>query len=153
MNKIDFCNKTQTILEGLRKDQEMTLEQMALTIGLSKKTLIQIEKNRSKLKWPEAVTFVSIFNEHDLVKSLFGDESVEIIQTIAIQKPPRRQFITLGGESWWRTLSVRNGFRIQQHKISKHLRILDNENYRVYFTYSKTDAIQQFDKYFCENNE
>ncbi len=153
MNKTDFCNKTQTILEDLRKDQGMTLEEMALTIGLSKKTLIQIEKQRSKLKWAEAVTFVSIFNEHNLVKSIFGDEVTEIIQAIAIQKPPRRQLKTMGGESWWNTMLEREGFRIQQHKISKHLRILDNEDYRVYFTYSKSDAIAQFKKYFGEDSE
>ena len=153
MNKTDFCKRTQTILEDLRKDQGMTLEQMALTIGLSKKTLIQIEKGRSNLKWAEAVTFVSIFNDHDLVKSLFGDETNEIIQTIAIQKSPKRQFKTMGGESWWKTISERDGYRSQHHKISKHLRILDNENYRVYFTYSKSDAIKQFSKYLGESNE
>ncbi len=153
MNKMEFCKKVQSILEDLRKDIGMTLEEMALTIGLSKKTLIQIEKERNLLKWPEAVTFTSIFNEHELVKSIFGDEVIDIIQTIAIQKPPRRQLKTLGGESWWKTLITKEGFRLQQHKISRHLRILDQENYRVYFTYSKSDAKNEFEKYFGDNNE
>mgnify|MGYP000867853285 CR=1 FL=1 len=96
---------------------------------------------------------ICIFNEHNLVKSIFGDEVTEIIQAIAIQKPPRRQLKTMGGESWWNTMLEREGFRIQQHKISKHLRILDNEDYRVYFTYSKSDAMAQFKKYFGEDSE
>ena len=125
---------------------------MAITIGLSKKTLIQIEKKRSKLKWPEAVTFVTIFNDNKLVKSLFGDEVIEIVQSISTQKPPRRQLKTMGGESWWNTLVEKEGFRIQQHKISKHLRILDKENYRVFFTYSKQDAFLQLEKYLGDRD-
>jgi len=64
MNKIEFCRIVQEKLELIRKDIGMTLEEMALTIGVSKKTLIQLEKNRSILKWPEAVTFVTIFNTY-----------------------------------------------------------------------------------------
>jgi len=150
---MEFCRNVQDILENLRKDVGMTLEEMALTIGLSKKTLIQIEKNRNLLKWPEAVTFVSIFHEEDLVKSVFGDEVLDIIQTIAIQKPPRRQLKTLGGESWWKNVLSKEGFRLQQHKISRHFRILDQENYRIYFTYSKTEAINEFEKYFGGHHE
>jgi len=153
VNKTEFCKMVQNILEDIRKNENMTLEEMALTIGLSKKTLIQIEKNRSLLKWPEAVTFVTIFNETELVKSIFGDEILDIIQSIAILKPPRRQLKTFGGESWWKTLIHKEGFRLQQHKISRHLRILDQENYRVYFTYSKSDAEKEFDKYFGGHNE
>jgi DNA-binding XRE family transcriptional regulator len=143
----------QDILEELRKKEHMTLEEMAYVIGLSKKTLIQIEKNRSKLKWPEAVTFISVFSDTDLVKSLFGDEVLDIVQSIAIQKPARRQLKTLGGESWWNTIESKEGWRLQQHKISRHFRILDQENYRIYFTYSKSDAVQEFTKYFGDPDE
>jgi len=153
MKKTDFCTKVQRILEDLRKDINMTQEEMAYTIGLSKKTLIQIEKERSLLKWAEAVTFVSIFSEHDIVKSVFGDEVTEIIQLIAIQKPSRRQLKTMGGESWWKTLITKEGFRIQQHKISRHFRILDQEDYRIFFTYSKSEVSTEFEKYFGDNHE
>ena len=153
MNKMEFCKQVQGILEDIRKERGMTLEEMALTIGLSKKTLIQIEKERSLLKWAEAVTFVSIFNEHDIVKSIFGDEVIDIVQSIAIQKPPRRQLKTLGGESWWKTIITKEGFRLQRHNISRHFRILDQENYRIYFSYSKSDALVEFEKYFGDLDE
>lgn len=153
MNKIEFCRNVQNILIDVRKSSGMTLDEMALTIGVSKKTLIQIEKKRNLLKWTEAVTFVSIFNRHEVVQSIFGDEVIEILQSIAIHKSPRRQLKTLGGEAWWKTMKSQDGFRLQQHKISRHYRVLDNENYRTYFTYSKTDAIKEFENYFGKNNE
>lgn len=153
MNKLGFCSMVQNILEDLRKAVNMTLDEMALTIGLSKKTLIQIEKGRNPLKWAEAVTFVSIFNEHDIVKSVFGDEANEIIQSIAIQKSPKRQLKTMGGESWWKSIASKEGFRLQQHKISRHFRILDKENYRVYFSYSKSESLEEFEKYFGNQHE
>ena len=152
MTKYDFCNSVQTILEALRKEVAMTLEEMAMTIGLSKKTLIQIEKKRTPLKWAEAVTTVIIFEDNELIKALFGDEVIDIIQSISIQKPTRRQLKTLGGESWWKMILAKDGFRLQQHKISRHFRILDPKDYRVYFTYHKHDATTEFNRYFGDSD-
>lgn len=37
---------------------------------------------------------------------------------------------TMGGKTWWNTIRSYNGWKLQQHKITKHCRILDPENYR-----------------------
>ena len=41
------------------------------------------------------------------------------------------KFPTMGGNVWWDTLVSRGGYRLQQHKITGHARILDSDNMRV----------------------
>ena len=153
MIKNEFCNIIQQNIEELRKDVGMTLEEMAQLIGISKKTLIQLEKKRVQLKWPEAVTVAIIYHDHQLIKAQFGDEILEIIQSVSLLKPAKRQLKTLGGESWWKKVESIHGFTLQQHKISKHFRILDQDKYRVYFSYSKSESLLEFKRYVGELNE
>ena len=40
-------------------------------------------------------------------------------------------FQTMGGNVWWNTLVSRGGYKLQQHKITGHARILDSNNMRV----------------------
>ncbi len=147
MNKREFCDLIQTIIKEVRVEYDFTQEQMAYTLGLSKKTLVQIEKSRSKLGWAEAVTFCTIFEDSEILIQNVGSESKEIIQVLSLQKQPIRHFITMGGEIWWKNKEEHNGFVVQQHKLSKHYRILDHENYRVYFSLSYKDTMEAFKKY------
>ena len=40
-------------------------------------------------------------------------------------------FQTMGGNVWWNTLASREGYKLQQHKITGHARILDSNNIRL----------------------
>ena len=40
-------------------------------------------------------------------------------------------FPTMGGNVWWDTLVSRGGYKLQQHKITGHARILDSNDIRV----------------------
>lgn len=45
---------------------------------------------------------------------------------------PNLQTKTLGGKVWWVTLKeMPDGKKVQQHIITKHIRILDHNNRRV----------------------
>jgi hypothetical protein len=37
---------------------------------------------------------------------------------------------TMGGDYWWHEIDEKNGWRIQQHKITGHYRVLDPEDRR-----------------------
>lgn len=153
MNKTIFCELIQTIIKDIRIEYGLTQENMANTIGISKKTLVQIEKNRINLKWTEAVTLISIFQDSSLLKEKLGSDSLEIIQALALQKVPRRQFSTLGGEVWWVDKLQENNYKIQKHKLSKHYRILDHHNFRVFFSLSYKDTLKRFKEYSLESND
>lgn len=43
---------------------------------------------------------------------------------------------TWGGKVWWKTISEKKGYRIQQNIFSRHYRLLDQENRRIYASFS-----------------
>ena len=153
MNKMVFCELVQTIIKDVRIEFGLTQENMANTIGISKKTLVQIEKDRINLKWAEAVTFISIFQDSHFLIDKLGSDSLEIIQALALQKTSKRQFITLGGEIWWDNKLQEDGYTIQKHKLSTHYRILDHDNFRVFFSFSYKDTLKVFEEYLGKTND
>ena len=147
MNKKELSAVIQKLVKDIRIEESFSQEVMADTIGISKKTYIQIEKNRILLKWAETVTICTIFENNKYIRNHFGEDIFEIIQVIAFQKIQNRQFATLGGNVWWNDLEVEEGIVLQQHKISKHYRILDKDKFRLYFTILKEDVYERFNGY------
>ena len=53
---------------------------------------------------------------------------------------------TLGGEIWWKTGRVKNGWRLQKNIVTKHYRILDILNRRHAWTLDRNTAFKAFDE-------
>ena len=51
MNRAEFIREMDTQLKLVRTEYGYTQEMMASILGLSKKTLVEIEKGRSSLGW------------------------------------------------------------------------------------------------------
>ena len=47
---------------------------MAAVLGISKKTLVEIEKGRSSLGWTGAAAFAAIFRESGILQAQFGGD-------------------------------------------------------------------------------
>jgi hypothetical protein len=46
---------------------------------------------------------------------------------------------TLGGKIWWKDVNQINGFKLQQNVISFHFRIIDEDDYRWYSSFDRTE--------------
>ena len=53
---------------------------------------------------------------------------------------------TWGGKVWWKTVQESNGYRIQQNLFSHHYRILDQENRRLFASFSLEDVSSVLDE-------
>lgn len=151
MNKEDVINLLSNKIKLIRADYEFTQEEMSNVIGVSKKSLVEIEKGRKMLSWPVAVTVCAIFSDSEIIKMTLGDEPVELISLIALGKSGMDKRKTLGGIVWWKELSKSDEFILQQNIISGHYRILDNKRRRWY---SSIDSVYINKKYkeLVENN-
>jgi DNA-binding XRE family transcriptional regulator len=126
----------------VRQEAGYTQDKMAEIIGLSKKTLVQIEKGRVKAGWSTVVTVCALFRELETVRHIFGNEPLEVLETVARDDIDNiRKERTLGGKVWWKELNRKNGFILQQNIISQHFRIIDREDYRVYSSFDEEAAI------------
>lgn len=131
MTKEQFIREMDRTVKLVRTEYAFTQEAMAKALGLSKKTLVEIEKGRSSLGWMGAVAFSSIFSGSQVLSGLLGGEADDLVLALAFEdlKPvyPR----TMGGKVWWRTVDTIGRFRIQQNILSQHYRALDEENGRI----------------------
>ena len=127
MKRDEFIKACDSNLKAVRTEFSFNQEKMAYVLGLSKKTLVEIEKGRSSLGWSGSVTLCSVFSESSVIRNLFQDPS-EVIRAIAFDgsEPAYRHANTT--RIWWHTISEKNGFVIEQNIVSQHYRLVAPDN-------------------------
>jgi DNA-binding XRE family transcriptional regulator len=134
MTRKTFIQEMDIHLKLVRTEYGYTQEMMAQVLGLSKKTLVEIEKGRSSLGWMGAVAFAMLFSESRILSSLLGGEASDMVKAIAFEGKKPFFFPTMGGKIWWRTIEEEERWIIQQNIISQHYRALDRHNRRISFS-------------------
>lgn len=131
MTRDDFIKIVDLKIKLIRNEKNYTQDKMADMLGISKKTLVQIEKGRCSLGWTTAVAACTIFKDSEILQLAFGDDTENIILTLAFDGYDKTYEKTLGGHVWWNDVEFKGTCKIQQNIISKHYRILNNENLRI----------------------
>ena len=148
MDRTEFIERTDARVKLVRAEFDLTQEKMALLLGLSKKTLVEIEKGRSSLGWTGAVVLCTIFSSSEVLQNAFGGDLPGLIQALAFRELPIRPEKTMGGKVWWRTVRTGAGWRVQQNYISQHYRILDDGDHRLYSSFDP-EQIDAFLALYC----
>ena len=143
MEKKQFVKLMDEKLKLIRTEYGLTQDKMAAILGISKKTLIEVEKNRKSLGWTDSVTLASIFSDSTILHDAIGGDISDIIIAVAFKDVDVDYPKTWGGKVWWKTISERKCYRIQQNMFSRHYRLLDQDNLRLYASFSleKTEAV------------
>ncbi|OEH86985.1 transcriptional regulator [Desulfuribacillus stibiiarsenatis] len=145
MNKEQVIHLLSNKIKLIRTEKGYTQDKMAEILGMSKKTLVQVEKGRADAGWSHVVTLVTLFRNSHILESVLGDSPIEVIETIAHEEMVTPKEKTLGGRVWWKEIESNGEFRLQQNIISQHYRILDRNDFRWYSSFDKDDA------YICLN--
>ncbi|MFF2875757.1 helix-turn-helix domain-containing protein [Gottfriedia sp. NPDC057991] len=127
----------------IRLEKGYSQEKMATVLGISKKTLVQIEKERTSLGWTNTVAVCALFKDSMILKNFFGDEPFEVIETLAHDEMYTPKFKTLGGKLFWHEVEKKGIYRVQQNVISQHYRILDDSDYRWYSSFDQEDVMNR----------
>ena len=127
-------------LKNLRRESHYTQDKMAEIVGVSKKSIIQIEKGRVLADWTTTIAICAVFRESMILHKIFGGDPLEIIEMTVQDVNIRPQEKTMGGHIMWKNITVYKGFKLQRNVISKHFRILDEENYRLISTFNEEVA-------------
>ncbi|WP_026574426.1 helix-turn-helix transcriptional regulator [Bacillus sp. UNC438CL73TsuS30] len=144
MTREDIIKLVSEKLRLIRTEAGYTQDKMAEIIGVSKKTLVQIEKGRVLANWSTVVAICALFRETETVQFLFGNEPLEVLETVAREGIDYRKMKTLGGRIWWRVVTKKNEFILQQNILSKHFRILDSKNYRIFSSFDEKLSRKRF---------
>lgn len=149
MTRAEFVTDVDGLAKLVRTEYDLTQEKMALLMGISKKTLVEIEKGRSSLGWSGAVTLCTLFSDSQVLQNRFGGELSDMLKALAFEGFVRKPRPTMGGRVWWNDLRSANGFRLQQNIVSQHYRILDGQDGRLFSTFDKAEA-EAFWALYCE---
>jgi DNA-binding XRE family transcriptional regulator len=131
MSRDEFVKLIDAKLKLIRNEKDYTQDKMAEILGVSKKTLVQIEKGRTSIGWTGAVALCTIFKDSEILQMTFGGNPKDIILTLAFEGYEGGFEKTMGGKVWWRDVQSRGELRIQQNIISQHYRILDMNDKRI----------------------
>ena len=135
MDRSGFIGKADEKLKLVRTEYGYNQEKMADILGISKKTLVQIEKGRSSLGWTGAVALCTIFERSEILEAVFNGAAAELIMTLSFQDSEPDYPKTMGGKIWWKTLEETENYKVQQNIVSQHYRILDQSNRRLFSSF------------------
>ncbi|MBU3200144.1 transcriptional regulator [Clostridium estertheticum] len=135
MTRIEFIKKVDEKVKLIRTEKGYTQDKMAEILGISKKTLVQAEKERSSLGWAVAIAVCIIFRDSEILELTFGGDVEDIIHSLSFPNNDKKYIPTLGGRIWWKDIETKNGFTVQQNMLSKHYRILANNHRRICFSF------------------
>jgi DNA-binding XRE family transcriptional regulator len=131
MNKEAFIKTLDQKIKLVRTEFDYSQDKMAEILGMSKKTLVQIEKGRSTLGWTGAVALCAIFGQSEILALTFGGQPLEVVLALAFNSAERDYPQTLGGKVWWEEAETSAGYKIQKNLITGHYRLLDSQDRRV----------------------
>ena len=66
MTRVEFIKKVDEKVRLIRTEKGYTQDKMAEALGISKKTLVQVEKERSSLGWALAIAVCVIFRDSEI---------------------------------------------------------------------------------------
>lgn len=144
MNRDEIVTLVSDKLRMIRTEVGYTQDKMAEVVGISKKTLVQIEKRRNLASWSTVVSVCALFRETETVQYLLGNEPIEVLETVAREGIDVRKRKTFGVRIGWKQLAKKNGYILQQNIISKHYRIVDEKSYRVFSSFDKSVSKLRF---------
>ncbi|KEH98009.1 helix-turn-helix domain-containing protein [Clostridium massiliodielmoense] len=131
MDRKEFIEKIDSKVKLIRNEKNFSQDKMADIIGISKKTLVQIEKKRATLGWSGAIVVCTLFKDSEVLQMTLGEDINDIIMSLAFGKSEGSYMKTMGGKVWWKEIRREGEYKLQQNIISGHFRILDNDDRRI----------------------
>jgi len=77
---IALCDRKEKLV---RNELKLSQEKMSALLGLSKKTLVEIEKWRSSLGWQGAVTLCTLFQNTHEITITFGSDVPSLLRALS----------------------------------------------------------------------
>lgn len=146
MNREDVIQIASDSIKLVRAENDYTQDKMAELLGISKKTLVQIEKSRILANWTTTIAICALFRNSTTLQNKMGGDPMDFIELTAHDLIISSKEKTMGGYIWWKNLEEHAGYRLQQNMISQHFRILDEQHYRIMSTLNEQFAYEKWNE-------
>ena len=140
MTKDDIIQILSKKMKLIRTESNYSQDLMSEVLGISKKTLVQIEKGRILAGWTVIVALCALFRESEILQSTLGGDPLDLLQVLAHQSYDMPKAQTLGGKIWWSEEERLGAFILQKNVVSGHYRIIDGEKRRWFSSFEIEEA-------------
>ena len=144
MDKEEFTQILQSKFKIVRTEAGYTQDAMSHTIGLSKKTLVQIEKERIVPNWTTSVSLCALFRESEALTNTFGGDPLELVQVLsrgsAIYPNYNKE------DLYWETLENARGYKLEFNKTNQIYRVINDRNQPLHASYIEREMRTYFDR-------
>ena len=131
MNREELIRLCDSQLLHVRNELSYSQTTMAHALGISKKTLVDIEKERRSLGWSGAVTLIALFpTSQSLTQPLSPIHPLSLAQSLMLDGHEMTGRVTHGG-GWWARVEGDGHYTIEQNVVSQHYRLVDSERRRI----------------------
>jgi DNA-binding XRE family transcriptional regulator len=144
MERTEFIAICDSKVKLVRVEHGFSQEKMASVLGLSKKTLVEIEKERRTLGWTGSVALCTIFADSEVLSGVFGGSQTDIILALAFEGRPLNYRKATRVRIWWSDLMENEHYIIQQNILSQHYRLLDRKGQRIASSFDIDDLLPIF---------
>lgn len=142
MDREALTKVIQSKFKIIRTEAGYTQDSMSQTVGLSKKTLVQIEKERIIPNWTTCVSICALFRDSDTLTSTFGGDPLELAQVLSRGNAFYPDY--LKESLYWETVEEKEGWTLQRNKMNDLHRVLNPENRPVHASYLERQSITYF---------
>lgn len=140
MRKQEIIQILSKKIKLVRTEANYSQDLMSDILGISKKTLVQIEKGRVQASWTVIVALCSLFSESIIIQDTLGSDPLDILQVVAHQRYSTPMEQTLKFKDCWTEEDHQGPFKIQKNLVSGHYRIIDNEKRKWYCSFDKEEV-------------
>lgn len=127
----------------IRTEYNYTQEQMADLLGISKKTLVQIEKKRVDCGWTVAIAVCTLFRKSTILQVALGGNPLLFMELIAMGGTIKMTKNDRTEKFWWKTIENNQNWRIQQNLMTTCYRLIRSDQHSVLYTFSKEIAFEE----------
>ena len=131
MHREELISICDSQLMRVRNEFSYSQTTMAYALGISKKTLVDIEKGRRSLGWSGAVALIALFPASQSLTQAFNPNSpLVLVQTLMLDGHETTGRVTHGG-GWWAHVEGNGHYTIEQNVVSQHYRLVDADRRRI----------------------
>lgn len=151
MNKRDFSKTIGKNLKLVRSEFALSQEDIANILGISKKTVIELEKERIFPSWIICISVSAMFDESKVLKNEFGDAPLVIARLLAHSGVDVERDIK--NTLFWNVYLQDVDFTVYKNIISEHYKLVDSCGKRIYSSFSEEKIIDRMNKWRMDKNE
>lgn len=146
MDKEKFVEILQSKFKMVRTESGFTQDKMAIVVGLSKKTLVQIEKERVLPNWTTCITVCALFRESEVLFNTFGGDPLEVANVLA------KGHVTYYNNKqhelvWWETLETKDTVELQKNRRTNLFRVMAKDDHATVFaSFKESDVRANFER-------